>query len=215
MKACSSTDSPRPSASEMSISILGAGRLGAAIARAFNRAEIDIGLATSSGVDSTRTAAQRHRLDVHAVSLEEALEADTIFLALPFLKTAEVGLMRSDWTGKTIVDCTNAFLLPNREEVLRGRLSTDLVAGHFPGAEVVKAFNQVPAYVLGQMPSQELGRRVVFVASNSGAASARIAHLADELGFSPIEVGRVDEGGVLIQAQNALVLRNLIDAGTD
>ena len=35
--------------------------------------------------------------------------------------------------------------------------------------------------------------------------------LARDLGFSPIELGRIDEGGRLIQAQNALVLRPLIE----
>ncbi len=197
----------------MSTAILGAGRLGTAITKAFNRSDLEVWLATSSGVESTRAAARRRRLDVRAVSLDDALTADTIFLALPFLKIADVGRMRSDWNGKTIVDCTNAFLLPNRDEVLRGRLSSDLVAGHFPGAELVKAFNQLPAPVLEQAPAPDQGRRVVFVASNSAAASARIAHLAGDLGFSPIEVGRLDEGGVLIQAQNALVLRNLFDSG--
>ncbi len=197
----------------MGTAILGAGRLGTAITRAFNRTGTEVWLATSSGIESTRAAALQRRLDVQVVSLDDALAADTIFLALPFLKTADVGRMRSDWTGKTIVDCTNAFLLPNRDEVLRGRLSSDLVAEHFPGAELVKAFNQLPAAVLEQMPAPELGRRVVFVASNFPAASARIARLAGDLGFSPVEVGRVDEGGVLIQAQNALVLRNLFDPG--
>ena len=197
----------------MSTAILGAGRLGTAITRAFNRSGMEVWISTSSGVESTRAAVRRRRLDAQVVSLADALTADTIFLALPFLRIADVGRMRSDWTGKTIVDCTNAFLLPNRDEVLRGRLSSDLVAGHFPGAELVKAFNQLPAPVLEQVPAPELGRRVVFVASNSAAASARISRLAGELGFSPIEVGRLDEGGVLIQAQNALVLRNLFDPG--
>jgi hypothetical protein len=34
---------------------------------------------------------------------------------------------------------------------------------------------------------------------------------ATEIGFSPIELGRIDEGGVLIQARNALTLRNLYE----
>jgi hypothetical protein len=38
-----------------------------------------------------------------------------------------------------------------------------------------------------------------------------IAQLARDLGFAPIELRRIDEGGRLIQAQNALVLRPLIE----
>jgi polyisoprenoid-binding protein YceI len=52
---------------------------------------------------------------------------------------------------------------------------------------------------------------VVFVSSNDSAASATVAELCADLGFAPIELGRLDEGGVLIQARNALVLRELYE----
>jgi predicted dinucleotide-binding enzyme len=52
---------------------------------------------------------------------------------------------------------------------------------------------------------------VAFVSSNDSAASAVVAGLCTELGFAPIELGRLDEGGVLIQARNALVLRELYE----
>ena len=38
-----------------------------------------------------------------------------------------------------------------------------------------------------------------------------IAQLANGLGLAPIELGRIDAGGRLIQARNALVLRPLIE----
>jgi hypothetical protein len=34
--------------------------------------------------------------------------------------------------------------------------------------------------------------------------------LAEELGFAPIKVGKIGEGGRLIQARNALVFQDLI-----
>ena len=64
-----------------------------------------------------------------------------------------------------------------------------------------------------EVPSAH-GKRVVIVSSNSDAASGVIAQLARDLGFAPIELGRIDEGGRLIQAQNALVLRPLIGQRT-
>lgn len=54
------------------------------------------------------------------------------------------------------------------------------------------------------------GRRVVFISSDHADASADVASLAENLGFAPIEVGRIAEGGRLIQASNALVFQNLI-----
>ena len=148
---------------------------------------------------------------VRGVELSEALASDLILLAIPFLAVESLGRSRRDWSGKTIVDVTNAFMLPNADEVLAGRLSTEIVADAFPGAETVKAFNQLPINVLARDRSGERGKQVVFVSSNSAGASARVAELAERLGFSAIELGRLDEGGRLIQARNALVLRNLIE----
>jgi predicted dinucleotide-binding enzyme len=148
---------------------------------------------------------------VTPVSLDEALTADVIIVAIPFLAVRELGFSRSDWSGKIVVDSTNAFTLPNADEVLNGRLSTDFNAEAFPGAAVVKAFNQTAVKQFTEKRPPEFGRRVVFVASNSPAASAAVADLANQLGFAPIQLGRIDEGGVLIQARNALTLRNLYE----
>jgi predicted dinucleotide-binding enzyme len=56
--------------------------------------------------------------------------------------------------------------------------------------------------VLAQGPTPpQGGRRVVFVAGDDDAASASVAKLVDRLGFAPIELGKIGEGGLLIQAR--------------
>jgi len=85
------------------------------------------------------------------------------------------------------------------------------VTDAFPGGRVVKAFNQLPANVLATDVPAAHGKRVIFISSNDEAASSAIAQLVEALGLAAIELGRVDEGGRLIQAQNALVLRPLIE----
>ncbi|MFJ8142323.1 hypothetical protein [Streptomyces sp. NPDC096013] len=52
---------------------------------------------------------------------------------------------------------------------------------------------------------------MVFVSSNSGEASSQIAELTRTLGLSAVELGRIDEGGRLIQVPGALTLRNLTE----
>ena len=42
-------------------------------------------------------------------------------------------------------------------------------------------------------------------------AGDQIADLVGNLGLSAVQLGRTDEGGLLIQTPNALVLRNLIE----
>ena len=121
----------------------------------------------------------------------------------------EFARIRADWAGKIVVDQTNAYGVP--PDVLAGRLSSDIVAKAVPGASLVKAFNQLPAGVLARDPAQDGGRRVVFVASNDNKAAATIKALAEQLGFSPILVGRIDQGGRLLHIPGPLVLHNLVE----
>jgi predicted dinucleotide-binding enzyme len=47
----------------------------------------------------------------------------------------------------------------------------------------------------------DVGRRVVFVSSDHEDASATVAALAESLSFAAIELGKIAEGGRLIQAR--------------
>lgn len=46
--------------------------------------------------------------------------------------------------------------------------------------------------------------------TDAPVAGGRIADLVGDLGLAAVQLGRIDEGGRLIQVPNALVLRNLI-----
>jgi 8-hydroxy-5-deazaflavin:NADPH oxidoreductase len=150
---------------------------------------------------------------VVAKSLDEALEADIIVFAVQFVNFKDVGSAKPDWTG-TLSNVTNAAFLPQevQDKELHARLSSEVNAERVPGAKLVKAFNQLPMKVLSS-PVPAGGKRVVFVSSDHEDASAKVAGLAGELGFAPIKVGRIDEGGRLIQARNALVFQDLIKYG--
>jgi predicted dinucleotide-binding enzyme len=195
----------------MTYAIIGTGNIGTALAQAFANHSVAVTIANTRGPESLEILAAELGPTVNPAAIGEALKAEVILAAVPFLKMRELGAQLRDWAGKVVVDTTNAFLLPNVDEVLGGRLSTDINAELFPGAEMVKAFNQTPAGQLNRTLAPEQGKRIVFIASNSPTASATIAHLATQIGFAPLEVGRIDEGGVLIQARNALTLRNLYE----
>lgn len=193
------------------ISIVGTGNVGSALARVFARSRVDAMIANTRGPGSFPELAAEVTPAVRAVTLEEAMQADVLFLAIPFLAVPRFAGTRPGWHGKIIVDVTNSFMVPNEGELLAGRLSTEIVSDAFPGADVVKAFNQLPANVLARPLPPGDGKTVVFIASNSGDASKEISGIAGQLGYGPVELGRVDEGGRLIQARNALVLRHFIE----
>ena len=191
--------------------IVGSGNIGSALARLFARAGIEVSIANTRGPESIRQFAASLGSGIHAVPLEEALESEVIFMAVPFSAVSELGRSLSDWTGKTVIDTTNAHYAPNSAEVLQGRLSSQYSAEQLPGAAIVKAFNQLPANTLAAELDPEQGKRVIFIASDSPKAGDQIANLVGELGLADVQLGRIDEGGRLIQAPNALVLRNLIE----
>jgi predicted dinucleotide-binding enzyme len=187
--------------------IVGSGNIGSALARLFARAGLEVSIANTRGPETIRPLGP----DVHAVPIEEALESDVIFMAIPFPAVEQFGKSLPDWTGKTVVDTTNAHYASNSAEILQGRLSTRYAAEMLPGAAIVKAFNQLPANTLAAELDPGLGRRVIFIATDSPEAGDRIADLVGDLGLAAVQLGRIDEGGRLIQAPNALVLRNFIE----
>ncbi len=193
------------------ISIIGTGNVGSALGRVFACSRVEAMIANTRGPGSFPELAAEVSPSVRAATVDEATNADVLFLTIPFLAVRAFGASRTQWNGKIIVDATNTFYLPNEEEVLAGRLSTEIVADAFPGADVVKAFNQLPASVLSRSLSAEEGKIVIFIASDSDSGSKDVAAIAETLGFAPVELGRVAEGGRLIQAGNALVLRHFVE----
>jgi len=99
-------------------------------------------------------------------------------------------------------------------EKLEGLPSAKFVAQAFTGSRLVKGFNHLAAAVLEQDPAVHGGRRVVFLASDDQDAAAQIDALAQNLGFSPIQLGRLSEGGLLVQAHGSswghLIFKDLV-----
>jgi predicted dinucleotide-binding enzyme len=147
-----------------------------------------------------------HEIRENEIDLKKA---DIILLALPFAAIETFGRTKDQWRGKIVIDATSAYHVP--PGYLAGRLSSDVVAAALPGAAVVKAFNHLPAAVLARDPSQNGGRRVVFISSNDDDAANEVKILAERLGFSPIPLGRIDEGGRLLQIDGGLILHNLVE----
>jgi predicted dinucleotide-binding enzyme len=191
--------------------IVGSGNVGTALARLFSRANIDVSIANTRGPDSLRTLTAELGPRVHAVAVEEALDSEIIFMAIPWSGVSTFGKLLDDWSGRIVVDTSNAHWAPGWEEIVQGRPSSEYNATQLPGASLVKGFNQLPAGVLSSELDPRIGRRVVFLATDVPEAGDRIARLAADLGFSPVQLGRFDEGGLLIQTPHALVLRSFVE----
>ena len=195
-----------------SYAIIGFGNIGQALAKAFARKGIDVSVATTRDPESFAADAAAIGPTVIPKKLADAIKADIIFLAVRFASHPDVAKALPSWQGKTIVDVTNAYGVPPEE--MGGQPSSKFVAQAFTGARLVKGFNHLVSATLDQDPAVHGGRRVVFLASDDDAAAAEIAALADNLGFSPIKLGGLSEGGLLVQARGnswgRLIFKDLV-----
>ena len=195
----------------MSYAIIGFGKIGHALAKAFARNGIEVSVATTRDPDSFAADAAAIGPTIIPKTLADAVKAEIIFLAVRFDSHPEVANALPDWKGKTVIDAMNTQA-PLEE--LGGLPSSAFVAKVFAGARLVKGFNHLGAAVLGQDPAVHGGRRVVFLASNDDTAAAEIGTLAENLGFSPIKLGGLSEGGLLVQARGSswgqLIFKDLV-----
>jgi predicted dinucleotide-binding enzyme len=195
----------------MRYAIIGFGKIGHALATAFARNGIEVAVATTRAPESFAGDAAAIGPTIIPKTLAEAVRADIIFLAVRFESHPEVAKALRDWKGKTVVDAMNTQA-PLEE--LGGLPSSAFVANAFSGARLVKGFNHLVAAVLGQDPAIQGGRRVVFLASDDDGAAAEIGALAEKLGFAPIKLGGLSDGGLLVHARGnkwgQLIFKDLI-----
>jgi 8-hydroxy-5-deazaflavin:NADPH oxidoreductase len=183
----------------MSYAIVGFGKIGQALAHAFARKNIKVSVASRRSAEELAPLAQAIGPTVVAKSLQDALKADTIILAVPFGEHSKIASALPSWKGKTVIDAMNSFPVPPEE--LDGLPSSAYVAKSFTGAKVVKGFNHLIAAILDTDPVVEGGHRVVFLSSDEEDAIPPVADLAKQLGFAPVKLGKFNEGGALVHAR--------------
>jgi predicted dinucleotide-binding enzyme len=196
----------------MSYAIIGFGAIGKALAKALARKGIEVSVATTRDPESFASDVSAIGPKVIAKTLAEAVKADIIFLAVRFASHADVAKALSNWQGKIIVDVTNAYGVS--PEDLGGLPSAKFIEIAFTGAKLVKGFNHLGSTRLEQDPAVQGGKRVVFLASDDEDAATEIGTLAESLGFAPIKLGGLSEGGLLVQARGntwgQLIFKDLV-----
>ncbi|MDE1184837.1 NADPH-dependent F420 reductase [Paraburkholderia sp.] len=196
----------------MSYAIIGFGKIGQALAKAFARSGIEVSVATTRDPESFASDAAAIGPKIIPKTLADAVKADIVFLAVRFESHRDVAKALPSWEGKTIVDVTNTYGVSPEE--LGGQPSSRAVAQAFTGGRLVKGFNHLGASVLAQDPVARGGRRVVFLASDDDAAATEMGTLAENLGFAPIKLGGLSEGGLLVHARGnvwgQLIFKDLV-----
>jgi len=95
-------------AKDNSVGIIGAGRLGQAMARTALRAGRDVVIANSSGPESLTSVASALGEGASAGTVDQASAAGIVVIAVPWDKVPQA-LHGRDWNGQIMIDATNDF----------------------------------------------------------------------------------------------------------
>jgi len=188
-----------------SVGIIGAGRIGQAMAQTALRAGRQVVIANSRGPESLTSVVGALGDGVSAGTVRDAAASDIVVVAVmwPQVPQAVEGL---DWEGRIVIDPTNAF----DPSDLDGRTSSEVVAELVAPARVVKAANTLVAAVLGSDPHEAGGQRVIFLSGDDAEAKSEVVALFEDAGFFVVDLGGLREGGEMHQAGAPLAGHNLI-----
>src|ERR687888_479689 len=164
----------------MKIGIIGSGKIGSTTARLFLAAGHEVTVANSRGPETLTNLVGELGAGALAGTVEAAARSsEVVLVAIPY--KAFTDLPADAFAGKTVIDATNYY--PQRDgeisELERGEAaSSELLARHLAGADVVKAFNTMNFVPLGsegrpETPRQE--RLALFLAGDDEEAKAVVA----------------------------------------
>jgi 8-hydroxy-5-deazaflavin:NADPH oxidoreductase len=193
------------SAETKRVGIIGAGRIGQAMAQIALRAGRRVMLANSRGPESLTSVVEVLGGGASATTVTDAAAADIVVLAVMWAQVpqAVAGL---DWEGRTVIDPTNDF----DPSDLDGRTSSEVVADLVAPARVVKAGNTFEAPVLASDPHEGGGQRVIFLSGDHGDAKREVGALFEDAGFFTIDLGTLRTGGAMQQVHGPLAGVNLV-----
>jgi len=182
-----------------SIVILGAGNVGASLARVWLAAGHDVTFGVPNPHnDKTRAAVSALGGKARAaVNREAVASAQIVALCVPW-EQAEAAIKASgDLAGKILIDCTNP-LVSDLSGLSIGTTTSagEQVANWARGAKVVKAFNTTgsPNFGNAQFGSQKAGG---YYCGDDASAKAAVRELVDAAGFDPIDVGALRNARLL------------------
>lgn len=180
----------------MKIGIIGAGNIGATLARKLAAEGHEIKLANSKGPDSLRDLAKD--VGATAVAKEDAVkDVEAIILSIPFLSYQDLApLFAGVPADVTVIDTSNYY--PFRDGAINGLdngTSESVWISEQIGRPVIKAWNAVLAATLAERgkPAGSDGRIALPVAGDDDKGKALAMQLVNATGFDALDAGSLTD----------------------
>ena len=191
----------------MRIGIIGSGFSGRAVARLAMQCGLEAMLSNSRDPNTIATTMIGYRV---GTAREAMAFGEVILLTVPF--SSYRALPPEAAVGKILIDAVNYD--PRRDgriEALEQRATTSsaMIAGHFAGAHVIKAFNVIVEKEIERDARQSCApdRRALPVAGDAESAKAMVVTLLNRLGFDAVDAGPLAEGWRFDRGQPAFGAR--------
>ena len=200
----------------MKIGMIGAGVVAMAVARRTLAQGHQVLIASRSGGPALAEKIASLGAGATSGSVSEAAQEDVVLLAVPWLQVGAVLSGLPPWQGRILIDTTNPYIEFEPELKLAdlgGIGASTIVAGHAPGARVVKAFNSLKMASFERGPTEAGRRRVLFVSGDDVDAKTTVAKLIQSFGYATIDLGNLEVGGRLQQAGAPLGGKDLLLEG--
>ena len=180
------------------IGFIGAGNIGAQVARLAVANGYDVVLSNSRGPETLSALVAELGSKARAATSQEAAKAgEIVVVSVPLKNYRQVPV--EPLAGKIVIDTNNYY--PQRDGHIpeldnESTTTAELLQAHLPKSKVVKAFNHIYAAELtthGQ-PKGTPNRRALVIAGDDEKAKARVTDLLDQFGFDTVDAGPLREG---------------------
>jgi len=185
---------PTHAAEPMKIGIVGAGKMGGALAELWAKAGHEV-MISSRHPDELKAQAQAIGPNVHVGTVREAAAfGPVVLIAMPYGQWPQISEeIKSQTVGKTVMDLTNPY--PDRDGPMaeQARKESTGVANpkYLPGAHLVRAFNSIIWTDLRNQAHRAGEPAAIAVAGDDEHAVAVTSQLVRDAGFEPVVVGRL------------------------
>jgi predicted dinucleotide-binding enzyme len=177
----------------MKVGILGSGLMGGKLGAIFARAGHEVLFSYARSKEKLERLAREAGGKARAGTPREAAhDADTVLLAVHWLRFDDVLKQAGDLSGKVVVTCSLPMNEENTELVIgRTTSAAEQLARKIPKARVVSAFNTVPSEVFFDVyeAKRNTSRPSLVYCGDDQDSKEVAAGLIRDAGFDPVDAG--------------------------